>query len=338
MVSNLAAELGWIFARWDVNAQGFEDNAGLPYIDVLESGEKVAKMAAAEYLPTFANKPTLLEIGELPTAPPNVQNQIRLIVDGMFMGRAVSPLCMMVATGNPPEAEYTTGNQLDAAIEDRLDPYIVVPKPTELLSIWSKIMSPTIFRFLDANQTLIESISPRHWMMVSEKVENLVSCRAEPGEIIQDIRTSFVDFTNILPLLQTFLITGNKEELRIILGREIIVASEEELDGYEKKIERWSKEDLRGLIGASATDLTRTIGNMSEDDVGKFENLGRNILRFIEILTKNNCNDMARALMDNCYANEVRTVVIPQLKSSKLMSDMAKRYRELKLEFAETSE
>ena len=223
-------------------------------------------------------------------------------------------------------------NQLDAAIEDRLDPYIVIPNREELMNIWSKIMFPTIFRFLTANPTLVDTtVSPRHWMMVAEKAEDLVECKAEVGYIIQDIRTSFTDFDNVGLLLTTFLKTGNKEELRVILGRELVsYSSDHQLDRVEEKVTKWIKEDMRGLIGASNTDLIRTLGRMTEEEAKECPHLGKNVVRYLEILTKSNCHDMARTLMDAAYASDLRKSIIEMLKESKLMSKMAKRYKELK--------
>ena len=339
---SIAESLGWEFARWDVNAQGFEDNAGLPYLADDGDGEKIARTAPSEYLPTFASKPTLLEIGELPTAPPNVQNQIREIVDGIFIGKPVSPYCMMVATGNPPEAQYTTGNQIDAAIEDRLDPYVVVPLPDELLTIWSRIMFPTIYRFLSDHPTFIDNtregtttqqaLSPRHWMMVAEKVENLKRAGESAAVIIQDVRSAFINATNIIPPLQQYLINGDNPELMIILGREIVMADEDKMANYEKRIKGWLDNNrLRGLVGASKNDLIRVMTQLRPDEIPKLPRLGPNITRFLEILADGKCHDMARNVFDTFYVKEsVAEVVLPCIKSSGVLAAMTKKFHELK--------
>jgi len=343
-LSCIAETLGWNFARWDVNAQGFEDNAGLPYLAEGANGEKIAKTAPSEYLPTFASEPTLLEIGELPTAPPNVQNQIREIIDGLFIGKTVSPFCLMVATGNPPEARFTTGNQIDEAIEDRLDPYIVVPLPDELLTIWSRIMFPTIYRFLSDYPTFISSVitdgaavghqdlSPRHWMMIAEKVENLRNVGEPAAVIMQDIRSSFVNATNIIPPLQQYLLVGDNPELMIILGRELITASPELLVEYEKRIQKWlSNNKLRGFVGASKNDLLRVLTQLTKVEVEQLPRFGPNIIKFIELLVDGKCHDMAKNVFDVIYTREhIAEIVLPLVGNTPVLVKMTKMYYELK--------
>ena len=339
---SIADALGWRFARWDVNAQGFEDNAGLPYLAEAGNGEKIAKTAPSEYLPTFATEPTLLEIGELPTAPPNVQNQVREIIDGLFIGKPVSAHCLMVATGNPPEARFTTGNQIDEAIEDRLDPYIVVPLADELLTIWSRIMFPTIYRFLADHPTFIDNsggngsaeqqLSPRHWMMIAEKVENLRNAGEPPAVIMQDLRSSFVNATNILPPLQQYLMTGNNPDMMIILGRELILANDVKMVEYEKRIHAWlDSNKLRGLVGASKNDLLRVLSQLTEAETPNLPRLGPNVTRFLEILVDGKCHDMARNVFDTFYSKEhIADVTLPSIKSSKALAKMTAKCKELK--------
>jgi len=335
MMQCIADDLGWKFKRWDVNTQGFEDVTGLPVIDEQKIGDhvqKVARFAKAAFVPGAVWEEqayTLGEIGELPTAPPTMQNILREMIDGQLNGDPLDPKCLLVATGNPPEARFTTGNMIDEAIEDRLDPYIVIPTTQELLIVWARIMFPTVYQFLSVNESMIDSLSPRHWMVIAEKVENLRQVGETPEAIVDDVKTAFVNHKEVIPPLLVFLKHGDDPEKLPILGRDLLSADEPRMDVYSKRIEKWlAGESTKGFVGATKNDVIRIIPSVTTEEVGNLPHAGRNLVRLLELLVDGHCQDMAKNLLDVVYPSKLSPDVIAQLKKSPALRKMSAMYAE----------
>lgn len=341
----IADDLGWKFQRWDVNTQGFEDVTGLPMIDEQKIGEhtqKVARFAKSAFVPgaVWEEKTyTLGEIGELPTAPPNMQNILREMIDGQLNGDALDPKCLYVATGNPPEARFTTGNMIDEAIEDRLDPYIVVPTTEELLIVWARIMFPTIYQFLSANESMIDALSPRHWMVIAEKVENLRQVGESHETIVADVKSAFVNHKNVIPTLLVFLKHGNDPDKVPILGRDLLSADEARMSEYRKRLKRWLSGDAtRGFVGATKNDIIRVVPYLTEEDVSKLPNAGPNVVQVLELLTEGHCQDMAKNLLDVLYPSKLNRSMLEYLKTSPALKKMSKMYAEFQARMSKVSQ
>jgi len=330
----MAADLGWDFQRWDVNTQGFEDITGLPTITEHEiDGHKqqVATFAKAAFVPGAVWKKdrfTLGEIGELPTAPPNVQNILREMIDGQLNGEALDPKCMYVATGNPPEARFTTGSMIDDAVEDRLDPYIVIPTGDELLDVWSRIMYNTIYQFLMLNKSLIDdTISPRHWMVIAEKVQNLMQVGEQAEVILQDVRTAFAAHQNVLPMLLEFLKHGNDPYKLPILGRDYLYADEEAMTGFDDRLTYWFKQNNRGFVGHTKNDIIRGLNTLTAADQEHHETIVKNVVHFLIVLVEGKCNDMAKSLLEVAYSKEALVdPMLEQLADTPALDKMAEAY------------
>jgi hypothetical protein len=320
------------------NTAAFEDFTGLPIIvDEKINGEvhKVARFAKAHFVPGAVWKEKEFTVGaldEIPSAPPNVQCILREIIDGQLNGDPLDPKCLYVGTGNPPEARFTTGQAIDEAVEDRLDPYVVVPAADELLQIWSRIMHDTIYQFLlEHQQNFLNAISPRRWMTVSEKVQNLVEANENPDTIVQDVQSIFVDSQNVLPPLRKFLKHGNNPELLPVLGRTLISAGKDELAVLMERIARWLKEDKSGLVGESKNDLLRVLATLTPEDRTNTKQIAHNVMRFMEALVKGKRNDMAKNIIEACYSRtELVNDITMALDKSEAVEAMTDAYQKFK--------
>jgi hypothetical protein len=340
-VKKLANELGVRYCRWDANAQLFDDNLGIPDPDGKlitnddGSTRKVTVNMDAELLPVFEDEPILLEMSELPTAPQNVLNQIRQIIDGIFTNKPVSPTCMIVATGNPMTTDYTTVNaDLCRSIEERLHPYIIVPDTAELLSIWSTMMAPVVYQFLLGSESLVERVSPRGWVEIAAAVQALVEADMPPEAIIHDIRPKIDD--TIRPPLLKFLKMGYQPDKVPILGRELLGSSEPLFKEHMDRVRRWLKSNERGFVGATQLDVARILTQSDETFIQKYPEAGNRFTKFVEVLVEGKAQDIASSLIDALYKSNKDAVAKPIMstfRKSPALLEMGKKFREFTQRF-----
>ena len=338
----IAGDLGWGPSElMHLNTAAFEDFTGLPIVVEEKVGgqvHKVAKFAKANFVPgaVWKDHQRVGIFDELPTAPPNVQCILREMIDGQLNGEQLDPNCLHVATGNPPEARFTTVNAVDEAIEDRLAPYVVVPTAAELLQIWSRIMYDLVYQFLALNPSVIVSaegataISPRRWMTVAEQVQDLVEAGERAAIIVQDVQGIFAEHRNVLTMLRQFIEHGNDPLKLPILGRDLIFADEEKMKGYEARMAHWFKSETSGFVGESKNDLIRVMATLTPEDKKRVDTISTNVARFIELLVEGKCIDMAHNLMEVIYSGTLCDDIMAKLKDKKALDDMTDKYQEFR--------
>lgn len=331
----MGAELGWGPSElMHLNTAAFEDFTGLPIVVDVKVGDevhKVAKFAKANFVPgaVWKDHTRIGIFDELPTAPPNVQCILREMIDGQLNGEPLDPKCLYVATGNPPEARFTTVNAVDEAIEDRLAPYVVVPTGDELLQIWSRIMYDAVYQFLVLNpRTIEDTISPRRWMTVAEQVQDLVEAGESAAVIAQDVRGIFADQQDVLIRLKEFIEYGNDPFKLPILARDLIFADDATMEDYVKRVEHWAKNNGRGLIGASKNDLIRVMLTLSAEDRKHADRIADNIAKFIGVLVDNQCIDMANNALNAVYSGTLTDEIMNKLENTPAVKKLGEKYNE----------
>lgn len=329
----------WRHKLWHVGTQGFEDNTGLPIVEERKVGEhvqKVATFAKADHVPGAVWWPdgfTLGILDELPSAPTLVQNQIREIIDGQLNGSPIDPNCLYVATGNPPDPRFVTVNALDAAIEKRLKVYIVVPTSEELLQVWSSSMPDMIYKFLLMHHSFIDTLSPREWEGISKDVQDLLDGGGSINDALQEASDELIGCPNVEVALRKFIKFGEDPYYYPILGRDIIDASQAQMRTFLTLLTRWIKDDQRGLVGASNSDLVRAIAGLTTVKPADKPQTAQNIYLFMELLAENDCVDMAKMAMESFFnngdnkglTNDVCTL-LRKSKALKKLADTVTRY------------
>ena len=325
----------WRHKLWHVGTQGFEDNTGLPVVEERKIGDhvqKVATFAKADHVPGAVWWPggyTLGVLDELPSAPTLVQNQIREIIDGQLNGSKVDPNCLYVATGNPPDPRFVTGNALDAAIEKRLKVYIVVPTSEELLQVWSSLMPDMIYKFLLMNRSFIDALSPREWEGVSKDVQDVLDGNGGINDAVQEASDELIGHPNVEVALRKFIKFGEDPYYYPVLGRDIINASQDQMSAYLRLTTRWVEDDQRGLIGESNSDLVRTLNGLTTAKLTAKKQAAENVFRFMELMAENDCADMVKTAMSSIFNSPLTEIVgklLRRSKSLKKLSDTVTRY------------
>ena len=331
----------WKAKLWHVATQGFEDNTGLPIIEehqVNGKTQKVASFAKADHVPGAVWQPhyTLGILDELPTAPPLIQNQLREMIDGQINGAPIDPKCLLVGTGNPPDARFITVNALDNALEKRLKIYIVVPTKTELLEVWSQIMPDLLYKFLMMHQEFIDAISPREWEGVSKDVQDLVDGGGTLDEAAEEATDALIEYPNIEVKLRQWLKWGDDPIHYPLRGTQIVNATDAEMETYQGYLEQWLQErNLRGLAGQSTHDLVRTLNMMTEEELKKDEDrIARNVTQFLIPLAELEANDMAKSVLEIVMNGVLVSQICLNLKANKKtlksMSEALKRFHLLR--------
>ncbi|KKN28760.1 hypothetical protein LCGC14_0850970 [marine sediment metagenome] len=327
----------WKAKLWHVATQGFEDNTGLPIIEehqVNGKMQKVATFAKADHVPGAVWQPhyTLGILDELPTAPPLIQNQLREMIDGQINGSPIDPKCLLIGTGNPPDARFVTVNALDNALEKRLKIYIVIPTKSELLEVWSQIMPDLIYKFLMMHQEFIDAISPREWEGVSKDVQDLVDGGGTLQEAAEEATDALIEYPNIEVKLRQWLQWGDDPRHYPLRGLQIMKATDNEMATYQGYLEHWLQErNLRGLAGQSAQDLVRTLNLTAEEELKKDEDrIARNVTQFLIPLAELEANDMAKTILEVVMNGVLVSQICLNLKANKktlkAMSEALKRF------------
>ena len=333
---------------WHPGNQGFEDITGLPIQkEQTVSGKKqtVMEFAKAAHVPGAAwqkypkGVPGLLGVfDDLHRTKVESQGQIVEIIDSYLNGEPVDPKCVYICTGNPPTAAIVTGQVMDEALEDRLNVHIVVPTSEELLEIWSKFMPERIYKFLVMNPTAVTAISARTWDGIAIDVQNMIEAGATPAEIGLDIFSDMLDHENIRLNLVRFLQHGGDPYYFPVLGRELVRASDKQMDEYVALLGRWDKDDKRGLIGESKNDLLRTLNTLETSDYSEKSfrpTAGKNVAAFLEKLASIKCNDMVKDILTTIYNGELVHEVATLIKQSSMLGEMSKAYERFEAKRAE---
>jgi len=343
----IADDLGIPYCRWDPDAQLFDDNLGVPdpagKIVTNPDGttKKVTENMEAAMLPIFEQEALLLEISELPTASKKVLNQLRQIVDSTagkakFNNREVSPNCILVATGNPLTADYTTVEaELCHSIEERLHPYIVVPEKAELLAVWSIIMKPTVYQFILNHDSFFNQLTPRGWMGLAVHVEAQRAAGESAANIVKSARAVIDD--TISPPLLTFLQSGYQPDKVPILGRELLGSSVEQFAAQLERVQRWFSggTKARGYIGATQLDVIRVIAQSDNTFTTQYPEAGERFTGFCQVLMLNNAADIVSSLCDAVYRAPrfVRSPIMDVFKKSDVVAQMGKVYHDFVKKF-----
>lgn len=295
-----------------------------------------ATFAKSEFVPgaIWRDYCTVGILEELPTAPTLIQNQIREMIDGKLNGDPIDPNCLYVGTGNPPDPRFVTVNALDEALEKRLKIYIIEPTQDELLQVWERIMPETIYKFLVMEKPFIEALSPREWVGVAKDVHDVQLGGGSFEEAIEEAVDELLDHPNIAIKLRKFLKFGNDPFYYPVLGRQLLVATAQEMQLFMALIERWIKEDKRGFVGESKNDLLRTLGNITAEEFNAWdtktkERAANNIVVFIEALAATNCNDMAKQTLSHAFTSPLITLVSQKMRKSaaiKQMTDVMQKF------------
>ena len=343
LADRLTAATGnpWQSKLVHVATQGFEDNTGLPIIKKVERGgrkQQIAGFAPADHVPgaVWQDHYTLGILDELTTAPPLIQNQIREWIDGQINGQPIDPKCLLIGTGNPPDAKFVTVNALDDALEKRLKIYVIVPTQDELLSVWSQIMPDTVYKFLLMNQMFIDALSPREWEGVSKDVQDLIDGGGTLEEASEEATDALIEHPDVEIKFREWMKWGDNPDRYPIRGQQILDAENGQVVTYVKRVEGWLKHNQRGLAGASALDLVRTLNMTPKEDLEKLgmDRLADNIVQFVVPYTENEANDMANAILKIVLSSELVDKVCALLgqKPTSLasLSESVKRFHIMK--------
>lgn len=314
LADRLAAVTGqpWKPHLCHVATQGFEDNTGLPVIETRKTGrhtQKVATFAKAEHVPGAVWQPhyTLGILDELPTAPPLIQNQLRELIDGQINGEPIDPKCLLIGTGNPPDARFVTVNALDDALEKRLKIYVIEPTQEELLAAWSRLMPDIVYKFLLMNRTFIDALSPREWEGVSKDVQDLIDGGGTLIEAGEEAADALIAAPEVEVAFRQWLKWGDDPERYPIRGQQVVQAENGQMGTYAARVDRWLKSNQRGLAGESARDLVRTLNMTPAEDIKKMDmdTIATNVVQFIVPYTQNEANDMANAVLEIVVDSEL---------------------------------
>lgn len=335
----VAARMGWKCRVFHFANQSFEDITGLPIIEEQEgpSGtQKVATFAKSAAVPGAVwetydddSQGMLGVIDDGHRTPPVQQGQLVELIDGRLNGEPIDPRCVLIFTGNPPDPAIVTGQMIDAALEDRLNVHIVMPTREELLDIWSKIMPEKVYQFLVMNPGVIPTISARAWMGVAYDVQDVLDSGASPSEAVSDVVGEFSDNAAIEQLLRKFLKFGDDPFYYPILGRNVLAADSKQMQHYMQIMTRWFKENQRGLVGESKSDLVRALNMLTEEEFGDDAQRGRmaqNICDFMTLLINGECNDMAQQLMKTTYASALCGPVVDRMENEPALESLLQTY------------
>ena len=309
----------WEPIMWHVGTQGFEDVTGMPVIEEHDAGngriQKVAKFAKSEFVPgaVWRSDCTLGILDELASAPTLIQNQIREMIDGQLNGDPIDPNCFYIGTSNPPDPRFTTVNAVDAAIEKRLKVYVAVPTNEELLQVWNEIMPDMIYKFLLMNRSFIDTLSPREWHGVAQDVQDVIDGGGSLDTAIGEASDELYDRPEVEISLRKFVKFGTDPYYYPILGRDLIGADSSCHQGHIKLVERWLKDNQRGLIGETNSDLVRALHSIKVGS-GNTRQATQNIFGFMELLALQDCVDMVKTSLEALFntgtlINDVTTLM-----------------------------
>lgn len=315
----------WHAKLWHVGSTAFEDNVGLPIINEHEAdghAQKTAGNAQAEHVPgaVWQDYNTLGILDELPSANPQVQDQLRAMIDGVVGGAPIDPRCILVGTGNPPDASYVTVNALDLALEKRLKIYVVVPTTSELLQVWSVLMPETIYKFLLMNQSFIDTISPREWVGVAQDVQDVRDGGGSLRDAIEEAVDELFQHKEVVATLHKFIKFGDDKDYYPILGRDIIGAMNGQMKEHLERVNRWFKREQRGLVGETVADLMRAVVTTPEAELAKDKaHKASNVAQLIEILAINDCADMVKTVMETTFKTPLSAELSANVASNKAL-------------------
>ena len=299
MLVRLTGE-NWRAHLLHVGSRDSPDNTGLLSV-MEEQGKKVAGWAKPKQIPGAVHwvnddgTPagwTLGILDELPSAKPEVQDQIREMIDGTIPGSGdpVDPQCVYIAAGNPPEAKHITAHVIDDAIEKRFKVYAVIPTTEELLQVWSDptIMPDLLYKFLMMNTAAVDSLSPREWVGAGKDAQYILDSGGSQTDALGEIADELQDHPDVITTLSVYFEHGNDKTYYPIRGTQLLADDDDAFKEHMQVMHVWVGDRGReALLGASMNDLQRTLKITPDADLKGNKQAVKNVYAVLNFLAAN---------------------------------------------------
>jgi hypothetical protein len=318
-----------------VGSRDSPDNTGMLSV-FEEQGQKVAGWAKPKQIPGAIHwlnddgTPagwTLGILDELPSAKPEVQDQIREMIDGTVPGSGdpVDPRCVYIAAGNPPEAKHITAHIIDDAIEKRFKVYAVIPTTEELLQVWSDhtIMPDILYKFLMVNTAAIEHLSPREWEGAGKDARYMLDMGGSRNDALNEIADELQDYPDVITALNVYFEHGDDPSYYPIRGTQLLTADDDDFKEYERIMRVWVGDRSReALLGASMNDLQRALKLTPDSDLKGNKQAVKNVYAVLEFLAASGRPDMVKAVTEVVFATPLVKPVGSRMRKSAHLKDM----------------